>query len=137
MTVLVEAVVARYGVTDSHGRVIAPGCFTRSLERRLPVLTFMHELQVAFGHGVSFEDNDRELRVTFELDRGVMGRLWAERLRSGSHPNVSIGCWDVRWDRGVIVRMAEAELREVSLVTRGAMPGARVVSVVDRELVAA
>src|SRR5579864_9557238 len=59
----VEARVATYGISDHHGTVWRPGCFTDSLQRTLPPVCLDHRLDTPWGRVVDYDDTSRALDV--------------------------------------------------------------------------
>lgn len=130
------------GVVDDYGSVFMPDVFTRSLDTRLPTLCWAHDWAEPLGRGVDVHtDDDGSPIIRFELSDPdavpMVRRAWAQ-IVDGTITDCSVGFSDVerrapapdeleRWPgaREIITR---ATLDEVSLVLRGAVPGAKVLA---------
>lgn len=135
------ALAVRYGVVDLYGSVWAPGCFDASLNQRLPVILFGHDHVEPVGRATSWRPTPNGPEVTAKLDLSAdvpKGRQAAAQLQSGTITDVSVGFTAgrkrepsgeerKRWP-GVREVIDEAEMLELSLVSVGAVPGAKVLS---------
>lgn len=143
--------VVNYNVVDSYGSVWAPGVFTRSLERKLPKVTWGHDWLDPIG--VVIESTDRadglDLRVQLDdFDAVPRARQAFAQLKSGSMDEFSFGFKREEWSEkredlapfeGQQYRarelMTEARMDEMSLVLVGAVPGTKVLDVRSQEVV--
>lgn len=130
-----------YGTVDLYGSVWSPGCFDKSLARHLPVILFGHSHEEPVGRATSWRSSPEGPEVTAQLDMSPdvpKGRQAAAQLASGTLTDVSVGFWNAkrreptkeereRWP-GVKEVILEADLDELSLVSIGAVPGAKVLS---------
>lgn len=130
---VIEILAVAYGVTDDYGTQFRRGTFTESLEQRLPVIAWGHQWTEPVGRATGFRESDEGLYLTARLDIG--GKVPRadqayEQMRSGTLTDVSVGFMrraDEEAD-GVTV-ITKADLDEVSVVLRGAVPGAKVLAV--------
>jgi HK97 family phage prohead protease len=117
--------------------VIHPGAFAKTLmENRGDVrVLWMHEFDQPVALPGLMTEDERGLKVEFELSRAVVGDQNFERVRAGIINALSIGFDPIRFDfeereGGVLVRhLRELRLWEFSLVTWGANRDARITSV--------
>jgi HK97 family phage prohead protease len=123
-----------YDTTDDYDTRFKPGVFAASLEQRLPVIAWSHDWADPIGRVTDFEDRDDGLYITARLsdpDDVPRARQARSQLADGTLTDVSVGF--VRRDavraKDGIVDITVADLDEVSLVLRGAVPGATVTSV--------
>lgn len=137
----IEARIVTYESTpDSYGSVWAKGCFTESLNRRMPVLAWSHSWEEPIGIGTSWRDGADGPYVTFRIsdpDAVPRARQAIAQIGEGVLTDVSVGFFDavrrdptndemVRWP-GVREVITRASLDEVSLVLRAAVAGAQLV----------
>lgn len=134
-----SAVVVVYDVTDDYETRFQPGVFARSLGERMPQNTWGHSWSDVIGRMDDvLEDSDARLRAHFRLDldmipgtdRPAVPRAYQAQaqLRSGTLTDVSVG---FSREQSVLggddrIEFIRAELDEVGLVLRGAVPGAEV-----------
>lgn len=147
----------RPNVVDDYGSLWNPHCFDESLLLRMPTLCWSHDWSEPLGRGLSFEPSDEGPQVKFRMDDFddvPMARRAFSQVRSGTIDDCSVGFSNV--DRrspteeeekqfpGVKEVIEKADLDEVSLVLKGAVPGAKVLAtrsvairsgMVDEELV--
>lgn len=130
----IEVLAVVWGVIDDYGTRFVKGAFTESIEARLPTIAWAHDWSEPVGRAISYRETDEGLFITARLDIG-QGIARADQtyaqLRSGTLGDVSIGFWrlaDRTADDGV-TEIVKGELDEVSVVLRGAVPGARVLAV--------
>jgi HK97 family phage prohead protease len=131
---------------DDYKSVFLPATFDASLAERMPTLAWGHNWQDPIGRAVDW-GTDGDLRwIDFRVDDPALVPSAARALaqiESGTIDDVSVGFSGTqrrdptdmeleRWPgaREVIER---ADLDEVSLVLRGAVPGAKVLSLRSRE----
>lgn len=144
----VEALAVAYGVVDDYGTRFVKGAFAESLTKRMPALAWGHDWSEPVGRITDYRDEDDGLYVTARLsdpDAVPRSRQAIAQLRDGDITDVSIGFMrlaDRKADDGV-TEITEAEIDEVSLVLRGAVPGAKIlatrsgkVEMIDKELAA-
>ena len=129
----IELLAVSYGITDDYGTQFQRGTFTESLEQRLPVIAFGHDWSDPIGRATAFREDDDGLYLTARLDIGGAvpraDQAYAQ-LRSGTLTDVSVGFMRTSSeDRDGHVMITKAELDEVSVVLRGAVPGAKVLAV--------
>jgi HK97 family phage prohead protease len=140
-----RAIAVVYDIVDSYETAFAPGVFTDSLHDRMPTMVWSHQSEEPIGRVVGFEDNadledgSKGLVITFELDdpESVPRAKQAfAQLESGTLEDVSVGfmCGEEgierrKFDRNgktsKIPTFVKATLIEVSVVLRGAVPGAK------------
>ena len=138
----------RPGVVDDYGSVWMPDTFDESLNERLPTLCWSHDWGEPLGAGVDFRTSDDGPEVIFEFDDfeavPMARRAWVQIQPKGNGGPATIRDCSVgfsntqrrdptdeereRWP-GVKEVITRAELDEVSLVLRGAVPGAKVLAV--------
>lgn len=130
-----EVLAVAYGVVDDYGTRFVPGVFNDSLEQRLPVIAWAHDWSEPIGRATGWrEDPDVGLYITCRLDLSPdvpRGRQAHEQMRSETLTDVSVGFWriaDRTADDGV-TEITRGDLDEVSVVLRGAVPGAKVLAV--------
>lgn len=129
-----EVLAVAYDVTDDYGTQFRKGVFTESLGDRLPVIAWAHSWDEPIGRATGFREADEGLYLTARLDIGGSVRRAdqaLEQMRSGTLTDVSVGFMrlaDETNDDGVTV-ITKGELDEVSVVLRGAVPGAKILAV--------
>lgn len=132
----------RPGVVDDYGSLWAADAFDEALSKRLPTLCWSHDWAEPLGPAVDFRTgaDGPEIDFTFSdfeavptarrahaqvLDRTIqdcsVGFSAAEKRKPTSD--------ELRQYPGITEVITRADLDEVSLVLRGAVPGAKVVSV--------
>lgn len=139
-TVTLHAI--RPGVVDDYGSVWMADAFDESLARRLPALAWAHDWAQPIGRGIDYATSSDGPAITFAFDDfedvPAARRAWSQ-VRSGTITDCSVGFSRVtrrpptddelrRWP-GAKEIILKADLDEVSLVLRGAVPGAEVLSV--------
>lgn len=129
----IEILAVAYNVTDDYGTQFRRGTFTASLERHLPVIAWAHSWDEPIGRATGFRETDDGLVLTARLDvGGAVPRADQayEQMRSGTLTDVSVGfIRRASEQEGDVVIITEADLDEVSVVLRGAVPGAKVLAV--------
>lgn len=134
--------VIRPGVVDDYGSLWAPDTFDESLGRRLPTLCWAHDWGEPLGPAVDFRTGTDGPEVDFvfsDFDAVPSARRAHAQVGDGTIRDCSVGFWNVKRrdptdeERvqypGIREVIESADLDEVSLVLRGAVPGAKVVSV--------
>lgn len=130
---LFEAVVMRYGTVDDYDTVFDPGVFAKSLETRLPRLTWGHNWAELIGRVVDYKDTDETLTVVGQLsdfDAVPRARQAYAQMLDGTIDNFSVG-FRRNSTREVDGRthFTESTLDEVALVLAGAVPDTELVAV--------
>lgn len=137
----VELRVIRPYTTDDYGSVWMPDAFDASLEVRLPTLAWGHDWKEPLGRATSFVTSSEGPLITFrfdDFDAVPRARQAYAQVKSGTIDDCSVGFSNVtrrpltqdervRWPNALEI-IERADLDEVSLVLRGAVPGARVES---------
>ena len=129
-------------VVDDYGSVWMEDCFDRSLDERMPTLAWAHDWSEPIGRGVSWSREPGEGPVVrFRLDDfdavPTARRAFAQ-VQSGTIDDCSVGFSNTarrdpteaerqQWP-GAREVIESADDDEVSLVLRGAVPGAKVVA---------
>jgi HK97 family phage prohead protease len=133
-------------IVDDYGSVFLPDAFDASLAERMPTLAWTHSWAEPIGRGVAWNANGDLRSIEFRLDDfddvPTARRAYAQ-VKSGTIDDCSVGFSNTkrrdptteeleRWPgaREIIER---ADLDEVSLVLRGAVPGAKVLSLRSRD----
>ncbi len=132
-----EAVVLKYGVVDDYNTIFDPGCFTDSLETRLPRITWAHDWSDVIGRYVDYHDTPETLTLIGELDdfdAVPRARQAYAQLKSGTIDNFSVGFGrdKINEDDDGRIHFVKARLDEAALVLAGAVPGTKLVSVRSR-----
>ena len=129
-----EVLAVAYNIVDDYGTRFIKGVFNDSLEQRLPVIAWAHDWSEPIGRATGWREDDDGLYITGRLDLGgsvERAKQAHEQMRSGTLTDVSVGFWrlaDRTADDGV-TEIVKGDLDEVSVVLRGAVPGARVLAV--------
>lgn len=136
-----EAVVLTYNTIDDYNTRFRPGCFTDSLEARMPRICWAHRWDEPLGRWVDYRDTATELTLIGELDdfdAVPMARRASAQLQSGTIDQFSVGFMreddapvdpeEVGGVRGV-VDITKGQLDEASLVLVGAVPGTKLLAV--------
>lgn len=134
----------RPDVVDDYGSVWMADCFDEALGQRLPALVWAHDWSNPIGRGVDFRTSGDGPDIIFEFDdfeAVPTARRAYVQTKSGTIRDCSVGFSvpsggrreptsdeQKRWP-GVREIITKAELDEVSLVLRGAVPGAKVMAV--------
>jgi HK97 family phage prohead protease len=144
------------GVVDDYGSLWMADCFDENLGQRLPAMVWAHDWSEPIGHGVDYRTSGDGPDVIFEFDNFddvPRARQGYSQTRSGTITDCSVGFFylqhrdptDAEKEQypGITEVIEKAGLDEVSLVLRGAVPGAKVLSIrsvggtVEEELVVA
>ena len=142
-TVTLKAITP--GVVDDYGTVWLPDVFDASLRVSMPTLCWAHDWSEPIGQATDVAaDADGTPLITFELDdpEAVPRAKQAQaQMKSGTIRDCSVGFVRSEWRAptsdeltqwpGCKEVMVAAALDEVSLVLRGAVPGAKVVALRD------
>lgn len=142
----VDVTAVAYGVVDDYGSLWLPGVFARSLGERMPTFAWAHDWTEPIGRGIEHADADdgQHVRLRLDLQRDPETRqpivprahqTWSQ-IDSGTLDDVSVGFWPVTVRQptaeeverypGVQEVMVDADLDEISVVLRGAVPGAKI-----------
>jgi HK97 family phage prohead protease len=128
------AKLVSYGPADSFNTRWAPGVFDDSLREHKPVLAWGHDWSDPIGRMDSYEERADGPYAHFRLDDGdyvPRAKQALYQLRSGTLTDVSVGILrkgaDPTAEDGTTT-ITRADLDEVSLVLRGAVPGAQVMA---------
>lgn len=134
----------RPGVVDDYGSVWDAHAFDESLGQRLPTLCWAHDWSDPLGPGTGYETSDEGPRVSFrfsDFDAVPQARRAHAQVTDGTIQDCSVGFWvpdggrrapteaEMKTYPGVREIITKANLDEVSLVLRGAVPGAKVLAV--------
>jgi HK97 family phage prohead protease len=143
-----------YEVVDDYGTIWTQGVFNSSVEERMPTLLYGHDwsdVTNILGRAIDYRDLPEGPQTLFELtdfDAHPHTRQVAAQINEGTMVDMSVGFdrrqWagpgsdeklaasdaEMRGPTGVraVERMYEAGWDETSLVVRGAVPGAKVLS---------
>jgi HK97 family phage prohead protease len=130
------------GVVDDYGSLWRYNTFDESLGTRLPALCWAHDWADPLGPGVSFETTRSGPKIKFNFsnfDAVPQARRAHAQVMDGTIRDCSVGFSNTeRRDPteeertkfpGVREVITKATLDEVSLVLRGAVPGAKVLAV--------
>lgn len=140
-----EVLAVAYNVVDDYGSVWAPGVFERSASERLPVIAWAHSWDDPIGRATGYRDAEEGAYFGARLDiGGAVPRADQAFQQMSPGPNgeaptltdVSVGFLvpeggrrapnddeRAKWP-GVKEVITEAILDEISVVLRGAVPGA-------------
>jgi len=129
-------------IVDDYGSVFLPDAFDASLAKRMPTLVWAHDWSEPLGPATGYTVSEDGPTVDFafsDFDAVPMARRAHAQVADGTIVDCSVGFWnterrpptkdeETKWAgaREVIVA---ADLDEVSLVLRGAVPGAKVLAV--------
>ena len=136
-----EGYVCTYDTLDDYGTIFQRGCFNESLAERMPRVCWSHDWGEPIGRVIEVEDREEGLWVRAQLDDPddvpQARRAWSQ-LQSGTIVDLAVG---FRLDavrsptddekmvhHKLDMVIVKAELDEVSLVLRGAVPGAMVMA---------
>lgn len=129
-------------VVDDFGSVWMPDAFDASLAKRMPTLTWGHDWAEPLGPAVAVrKGTDGSPEIDFEFsnfDAVPMARRAHAQVQDGTILDCSVGFSDIvrrdptseelaRWP-GATEIIERSVLDEVALVLRGAVPGAKVLS---------
>lgn len=130
-----------YDVVDDYGSVFVRGVFNESLDRRLPVIAWAHDWSEPIGRAVGYEDAEDGLYLTGRLsdpEDVPRSRQALSQLNDGTLTDVSVGFSgtqrrsptedEAQRFPGAKEIITRADLDETSMVLRGAVPGAKVLS---------
>lgn len=136
------------GVVDDYGSLWNPATFDQRMTTRVaadphdtPTLCWAHDWSDPIGHGIGFSSDASGPFIDFELDDPdavPRAKQAAAQLKSRTIRDCSVGFSntkrrpptedETREHPGIKEVIEEADLDEVSLVLRGAVPGAKVLS---------
>jgi hypothetical protein len=137
------ATAVSYGTVDTYGTTWTPGVFTKRLAERGPTVLYGHDwysIEHVLGQGIDSRERGYGVDVLIEWadPDDVPAAKLAIALTGGDRPvlrDVSVGFERIRWRRagdltaaevalGAEEAIDEAGMDELSLVVRGAVPGA-------------
>lgn len=140
----VIADVMKYNTVDDYRTTFDPGCFSDSLEQRMPRILWAHNPVDPIGQWTDAEDTRDRLRLAGLLDLQMIPntqtpavpsahRAWAQ-MESRTIDQFSVGFLRQGEDRqrfkgSGVVAITKALLDEASPVLIGSVPGAQLVSV--------
>lgn len=129
------------GVVDDYGSLWNPHAFDASAARRMPTLTWGHDWAEPLGRAEHYEPSDDGPTLRFRVDDPdavPTARRAIAQVESGTLDDVSVGFSGTerraptdeerRTYPGIREVIESANLDEVALVLRGAVPGAKVLS---------
>lgn len=132
----------RPGVVDDYGSLWAPDAFDAAMNVRLPTLTWSHDWSEPLGPATGFRISPDGPEIDFvfsDFDAVPMARRAHAQVLDGTIQDCSVGFSaaekrkptsdELRQYPGITEVITRADLDEVALVLRGAVPGAKVVSV--------
>lgn len=132
----------RPDVVDDYGSVWMPDTFDESLATRLPTLCWAHDWSEPLGPGVDYETGPDGPAIRFafsDFEAVPIARRAHAQVADGTIQDCSVGFYaaerrdptDAERKKypGVKEVILKAQLDEVSLVLRGAVPGAKVLAV--------
>jgi HK97 family phage prohead protease len=134
----------RPGVVDDYGSLWNARAFDESLAERLPTLCWAHDWSDPLGPATGYTTSDDGPTVTFrfsDFDAVPQARRAHAQVTDGTIVDCSVGFWvpdggrraptdtERRSFPGVTEVIERAGLDEISLVLRGAVPGAKVLAV--------
>lgn len=132
----------RPGVVDDYGSLWMPDTFDESLGERLPVLCWAHDWSEPLGPGVGFRTGDDGPSIDFlfsDFEAVPQARRAHAQVMDRTIRDCSVGFWGAerrdptdaerKKHPGIREVIYKANLDEVSLVLRGAVPGAKVLAV--------
>ena len=132
-----EGYASVFGVQDSDGDVIVKGAFLKSIEQyrekgKMPKMLWQHNPSIIVGKFMEIQEDDYGLYVKGSLILEVeKGREAYALMKAGELDAMSVG-FNIEeagdnQERGRVI--SSADLWEISLVTWGANPDAKVTSV--------
>lgn len=127
----ITAYASTFGNVDLDGDVIEPGAFARTIEHTSGVVPMLwqHDVWEPIGLTTSLEEDQKGLLIEAQLNLDTQrGREAFSLLKQGAMRGLSIGYRTIRdeW-QGVVRRLQEVALVEISAVTFPANPEARLV----------
>lgn len=146
---VVELRIIKPGVVDDYGSLWLSTTFDARMAERMaadpddtPALCWSHDWADPIGHGIRYQPADEGPLMDFELDdfdAVPRARQADAQVRSKTIRDCSVGFVAIRRRAprdeeriaypGIKEVIEEADLDEVSLVLRGAVPGAKVTSI--------
>lgn len=132
----------RPGVVDDYGSLWQADAFDESLARRLPTLVWAHDWSEPLGPATDFRTSQEGPEVDFvfsDFDAVPLARRAHAQVADGTIQDCSVGfsntqrrsptAEEQKMFPGVREVIEKADLDEISLVMRGAVPGAKVLAV--------
>ena len=117
-----------FGNKDSHGEVVMPGAFSKSLadhrsKGTRPKLFWQHDMGKPIGKWLDFSEDGKGLYMEGQLNMAVQqGREAHALLKAGDIDGLSIGYRVVAAEndeKAKVIRLKELQLMEVSVVSLG------------------
>lgn len=128
-----------FGNVDLGGDVVVPGAFKRTLAEHkrsgtLPVMLWMHKMDAPIGVWQEMKEDSRGLYVRGELADTILANEVRSLLKMKAVRGMSIGyrVTDAGYDRDGHRLLKDIDLHEVSVVTLGMNPLAKVEAVKAR-----
>lgn len=131
----------RPNVVDDYGSLWKADAFDKALSERMPTLCWSHDWNEPLGPAVGFRSSPDGPEIDFvfsDFDAVPQARRAHAQVLDGTIADCSVGFSNARRREptteertrypGALEVIEEADLDEVSLVLRGAVPGAKVVS---------
>lgn len=141
----IVADVLTYNKLDDYGTSFRPGCFTESLNTRMPRICWAHDWTDPIGTWTDAEDTKQRMRLKGQLDLQMIdgtttpavpsAHRAAVQLRSKTIDQFSVGFVRQVDEKGKVpgtYDILKGILDEASPVLVGAVPGTRLVSVRSR-----
>lgn len=124
-----EGYASVWGRVDSYGDTVIKGAFTEALKERRPMMLFGHSPGRVPGKWVSYDEDDKGLKVRGQLTPGHSEASdIAASLKHGSLNGLSIGGfskdWEAQKNGGRVIKVFD--LFEVSIVSMPAEQEARI-----------
>lgn len=129
------------GVVDDYGTLWMPDCFDEGLAQRMPTLCWSHDWSEPLGPATGYTTGPDGPTIDFafsDFDAVPMARRAHAQVADGTIQDCSVGFVginrrdptdeEVKAFPGVREVMLEALMDELSLVLRGAVPGAKVLA---------
>lgn len=129
------------GVVDDYGSLWMADAFDDSIAKRMPTLTWGHDWSEPIGRAVAYTPSEDGPTARFRFDDPdavPLVRRAISQVESGTLDDVSVGFSNTRRRQptdaerarfpGIVEVIERANLDETALVLRGAVPGAKVLS---------
>jgi HK97 family phage prohead protease len=130
---IIEGYVTRYNVVNSYGDMLAPGCATKTLNEwanKTPFL-YYHNMANPIGKLINAEDRPEGIWIKVKISNSeddIQTKIREEILNDLSLGWYSLNGKVVNVDNEQVWLETEIKIAEYSLVTKGAMPGANIIS---------
>lgn len=130
---VIEGYGSVFNGRDSHGDIVMPGAFAKSLEKGLPLMLWQHQQDAPIGRWTSAAEDSRGLFLKGQVNlKTTAGKDAYEHLLAGDVNGLSIGYtlppggWRPEGDSR---HLHEVSLAEVSVVSLPSNADARVTAV--------